>query len=86
MRSKEEIQRQVEGIKAQKSNIPEYSVFGTPNWGIFDAQIAVLQGDSDVEDFPEGDWESMDEENEIYRGAEEAQDWLDNDNADDLFE
>lgn len=69
-----------------KTWIPEYSAFGDPNHLIIDAQISILCGIQELSDIDEGNWEEMDEDNKIYRGAEEAESWLLGDTYDDLFE
>jgi hypothetical protein len=86
MRTQEEIQRQADGILAEKETLPEVSVFGTPNHEIADIKISILKGDVELEDVDEGDWGEMDSANEVYRGAEEAQEWLDGDREEDLFD
>lgn len=86
MRTEEQIDRQIDGLDAMKDWLPEYSGFGSPNWQMIDAKILIISGEMDLEDFPEGDWDEMDEENEIYREAEEAQDWLYEEHDEDLFE
>jgi hypothetical protein len=86
MRNQEEIQRQVDGILAEKESLPEVSGLGTPNHEIADIKISIIQGDIELEDVDEGDWDDMDSTNEVYRGAEEAQAWIDGDSDEDLFE
>ena len=86
MRTQEEIKRQIEGLEKMKTWLPEYSGFGEPNHLIIDAQISILYGSQELSDIEEGDWEEMDEDNKIYRGAEEAEIWLDGDGDEDLFE
>jgi hypothetical protein len=85
MRTQEEIQRQIEGLKKERATLPPYSAFGTPNHQIMDAQIAILNGTSKLEDFPEGDLDADDAESQIFRGAEDAKYWLDDETAEDLF-
>lgn len=86
MRTQEEINRQIDGLLKMKTWLPEFSMFGDPNWEKIDAQVSVLKGGS-KDDFDEGDWEAMDETNQIYRAAEEAEDWLSDDiTMEDLFE
>lgn len=86
MRSSEAVANQIAGLQRQREKLPEYSMFGDPNWQGIDAQIEILKGNSTLEDFPEGNWEDMDEENKVYRAAEEADQWLDDDDADNLYE
>jgi hypothetical protein len=85
-KTKQEIDAQIKGLELMKAGIPEYSMFGSPNHLIIDAQISILKGEEDLEDFDEGDWESMDEDNQVYRGAEDAVQWLDGDREEDLFD
>lgn len=85
MRTQEEIKRQIEGILSEKSSLPEYSHFGDPNHAIADAQISILDGSRDLSDYDEGDWDEMDEDNKIYRGAEQADEWLQGNDDEDLF-
>lgn len=86
MRTQEEIKRQIEGLEKMKTWLPEYSGFGDPNHLIIDAQISILDGSQELSDIEEGDWEEMDEDNKVYRGAEEAEMWLDGNRDEDLFE
>lgn len=86
MRPQIQIDEQIKGLEKMKTTFPEYSAFGTPNHEIFDAQISILKGEIELEDLDEGDWNEVDETNEIYRGAEEAKDWLDEDRDEDLYE
>lgn len=87
MRTQQEIDRQVEGLKKERASLPEYSMFGDPNHAIIDAQIEILRGDKMLTDFDEGDWDELDETNKIYSGAEDAENWLNGtgDEYDDLF-
>jgi len=85
MRTKEQINAQIEGLKKEKETLPPISGFGTPNHEIIDVKISILLGEQELEDIDEGDWEEMDAQNEVYRGAEEAQQWLDEDMDEDLF-
>ena len=86
-RTKEEIARQIEGLKRMKKSLPEFSAFGDKNWEKIDAQLDVLEGLKDADDFyiDETAEEFEDGDNDIYSAAEEAEEWL-NGHADDLFE
>ena len=86
MRSQKEINGQIEGLEKMKEWLPEFSVFGTPNHLIIDAQISILDYSSELSDFEEGNLNEMDDENQIYRGAEDAEAWLNEENDEDLFE
>jgi len=86
-RTQDEISRQIEGLKKMKTWLPERSKFGTPNWEVIDAQVSILSGREDMDDFEE-DPELLEEgePDEVYNGAQEAADWLDGQTDDDLFE
>jgi hypothetical protein len=53
---------------------------------LIDVQISIIDGSSELSDIDEGDFEEMDAQNQVYRGAEEAEMWLDGDREEDLFE
>lgn len=87
MKTKEEINRQIEGLTAMKANLPEFNVFGKPNHKIADMQIKILKGELNIKDVDEGDWEDeTDIQNEIFREVEMADLWLDGTIKEDLFE
>lgn len=86
MRTTDQINRQIDGLRAEKQRLPAVSGLGTPNHEIADAKISILQGNEELKDFDEGDWEEMDETYQIYLGAEEAQQWMDEEREEDLFE
>ena len=85
MRTQEEINRQIEGLREERKGVPQYSCFGTENHEIIDTQIDILKGNIELSDIDEGDFEEMDGQNQIYRGAEDAEMWLNEDSDDDLF-
>lgn len=39
----EELDKLIAILKAEKENIPEYSMFGDPNWKVADAQIEICE-------------------------------------------
>jgi hypothetical protein len=86
MKTPEQIKRQIEGLEKMKLWLPPYSKFGDPNHEIINAQVSILDGTNELDDIEEGDWDEMDEDNKIFRGAEEAVNWLEEDDAEDLFE
>lgn len=86
MKTKEEINRQIKGLQKMKEWLPAISGMGTPNHDIFDAQISILDGSQELSDIDEGDFEEMDAQNEVYRGAEEAEQWMNGEREGDLFE
>ena len=51
-RTKEEIDRQINGLEQEKRIVPEKSLFGTNNHLIIDYQIKVLKGEVYVEPRP----------------------------------
>ena len=86
-RTPEEIKRQIDGLISMKEWLPEYSKFGTPNWENIDQQVRILDGTDDMDDLVE-DPELLDEgePDEIYNAGQEADDWLQGVNDEDLFE
>jgi hypothetical protein len=86
-RTPEEIQRQIDGLEAMKENIPEIGMMGNNHEGI-DAQIAILKDEKEVEDFYVSESDAFPEEpdNYIYSLAQDAENWLNKDSDDDLFE
>jgi hypothetical protein len=87
-KTQEEINRQIEGLKKMKTTLPEFSHFGDKNWEKIDAQLDVLEDKKEANDFYEGESaeEFEDGDNDIYNAAVEAEDWLDGNSDEDLFE
>lgn len=85
-RSQQEIEKQIKELLIDKANLPEQSLFGTPNHKIIDTQIQVLKGEISLDDLPDGDWDEQDAENEIYTKALEAEEWLTGQCDADLFD
>lgn len=91
VRTENEIDLQIAGLNRDRESLPEYSTFGNPNWGKIDAQILVIQGESDPSDFPssedvDGEYDPESEEEEIRNAAEEAEQWLNNRDCGNLFD
>lgn len=78
MKTQEEIDRQILGLRKMRETLPEYNFFGENNHLPIDAQLDILEG-GEYEDYE-------DEEYNIASAALEASDWLEDDNAEDLFE
>ena len=87
-RTDEEIARQIDGLKADRERLPEQSMFGDNNWKKIDAMISVLEGkkkpndyyeDESAEEFEEGD-------NDVYFDADRADQWLQGNETEDLFD
>lgn len=87
-RTEKEIARQIEGLKKMKKSLPEFSAFGDKNWETIDAQLDVLEGKKDPDDFyvDETSEEFEDGDNDIYFAAERTQEWLNGNQKEDLFE
>ena len=41
--SDEELEKIINILKKERANIPEYSMFGDPNWKVIDAQISICE-------------------------------------------
>ena len=82
MRKPEEIQRQIDGLEAMKSWLPEYSAFGENNWEVIDDQVSILKGESDsdtlIDDYEADEKDSCPLWDVTY--------WMEEVENDDLFE
>ena len=78
-RTKEEIDRQITGLENMKNTLPETSMFGDKNWEKIDAQIAVLKGESESDDFhvDESSEDYRDGDNDLWSDTDRAERWLD---------
>jgi hypothetical protein len=87
-RTEEEIQHQIEGLENMKKIVPERSFFGDENWKKIDAQIAVLKGNAVPNDYyrNEHDEDYNEGDNDIWSDAELAEQWLNGEEDNDLFE
>ena len=79
MRTAEEIKRQVAGLTAMKSTLPEFSMFGDPNWEAIDAQIEVLEGRETADEYEY-------EHEYVFDQAEQAAEWLAGRTDENLFD
>lgn len=86
-KTKEEIRIQIAGLKKEKGTLPNFSMFGSDNWKLIDAQISVLEGKSQPDDYYEDESaeEYEDGDNDVYFAANDASDWLIGDRDNDLF-
>lgn len=87
-RTHDEVVRQIEGLYKMKENLPEISSIGTKNWEYIDAQIDVLEGSSAPDDYYQDETgeDYQDGDNEVYFEAVKAEQWLDGECNEDLFE
>lgn len=73
--TREEIEAEIEALEEIKPKVPESSHFGDDNWASIDAQIEVLRGEIDENDFEifvdDGDWSEH-----IRDEAQYAYDWM----------
>lgn len=88
LRTYEEIQRQIAGLLRMRKRLPEFTAFGDNNWKTIDTQIAVLKGESEPDDFyqDESDEDYEDGDNQLYHDADRADQWLNGDEEEDLFD
>lgn len=86
-RTQQEIDLQIEGLKRERAELPEFSKFGDKNWGKIDAQISVLEDKTDKDEYwnDESDEEYQDGDNDVYFAAEEAEMWLNGEKKENLF-
>ncbi len=87
-RTQDEINAQIEGLKQDRINIPEFSMFGDKNWEKIDAQLNVLEGKAVPDEYYEDEHneEYEDGDNDVYFAASDAADWLKGDRKEDLFD
>jgi hypothetical protein len=85
-RTTEEINRQVEGIENMKKRLPAVSKIGTANHKMFDAQLNVLQEVEHPDEINEDFFDDFEQFLDVHGAAWEAQEWMDGDSNDDLFE
>ena len=85
--TKEQIDLQIAGLKKEKESLPQFSNLNTDNWGTIDAQLDVLEGLKEPDDFyiDETAEEFEDGDNDIYFAAQRAADWLTGDETESLF-
>lgn len=87
-RTQAEIDRQIEGLTKMKETLPRTSFFGDDNWEKIDAQIAVLKGEATPDDYyvDEHSEDYEDGDNDVWSDAEKAENWLNGEETEDLFE
>lgn len=78
MRKQEEIDRQIQGLEKMKDSLPETNFFGENNWEPIDAQLDILRGGR-YDDY-------RNDKDSVESAAYRAQNWLDDDNEEDLFD
>ena len=83
MRTPEQIQRQIDGLLAMKTWLPQNSLFGDDNWRIIDEQVQILKGESTFEEL-----ENVYDEDEESSPCSlwDAEGWLEGEIDEDLFE
>lgn len=87
-RSPQEITRQIDGLLAERERLPAVSALGSDNYGKIDAQIEVLKGEAIPDEFYQDELDEDYEEadNDVWRSAVEAMDWMEGKNDRDLFD
>ena len=87
-RTKEEIQKQIDGLTKEKSIVPPVGLFGTKNHLVIDYQIKVLKGEVSPEDLDEDDDDFEDETDfsDVMEKAEETKEWLNGEHNNNLFD
>ncbi len=89
-RTKEEITRQIAGLKEMKKRIPMHSAFGDNNHLAIEVQLDILEGKSTLSDYDEFDsdthWFDEDDLEFARTSAEEADHWMGDTKKEDLFD
>lgn len=78
-RTQKEIDRQVAGLNKQRASLPNFSFFGDDNWKPIEMQIRIIQGKARAENYE-------DENDRIASMALDAEEWLNGESDDDLFD
>ena len=82
MKTKEQIQKEIEALKAVRPNVCPTSVFGDDNLGSVDAQIDVLEGDMYDDDIYDT-YDRISSSEYILEAAICARQWMDDEEDDD---
>jgi hypothetical protein len=75
MRSHEEIQAEIEGLKALRPRLKPTTAFGDSNLDALDAQVRVLEEDMTHDEIWD-EWPELDGDMHVRSSAEEARQWL----------
>ena len=78
-RTQDEINRQIEGLKADRKSLPEFSLFGNNNWEVIDESIYMLDGRTTLDDYDE-------EDEHLFSSLLTVADWLTGAINEDLFD
>lgn len=78
IKTQAEIKAEIAGLERMRKALPEYSKLGDKNWEKIDAQIAVLKGESDPDDFymDEHSEDFTDGDNDVWSEADRAERWM----------
>ena len=79
MRTQDEINRQIEGLKADRKSLPEFSLFGDNNWEVIDESIYMLESRTTLDDYDE-------EDQHLFSSLLTVADWLTGAINEDLFD
>ena len=82
MKTKEQIQKEIEALKAVQPNVRPCSMFGDDNLGSVDAQIEVLLHDLDDDDIYDR-YDRTSSSEYILDAALQARQWIDDEEDDD---
>lgn len=82
MRTPEEIQRQIDGLKSMKEWLPEHNFFGDNNWKTIDDQVSILKGENTADEL----CEEYDDEEKDSSPLFDVEYWMEGSSDDDLFE
>ena len=87
-RSKEEIQKQIDGLTKEKSIVPPVSLLGTKNHLIIDYQINTLTGQVQPYDIVEDDddFEDKWDFSDVMEQVNLTKSWLEGETNKDLFD
>jgi len=85
MKTKEQITKEIEALKAVRPNVRPRSMFGDDNLGSIDAEIDVLENDMDNDDIYDK-YDRTQYSEYILSSALYARQWINDEEDDDLAE
>lgn len=75
MKTKEEVKKEIEALKAVRPKIVPRSIFGDDNLAMLDAQVNVLEDDMDDDDIYDR-YDHADVSEHVLEGAIDARRWI----------
>lgn len=68
-KTKEQINKMIANLERLRKKLPQHNFFGDDNWEPIDAQLSILRGEKDYDDYE-------DEEYDIESAASNIKEWM----------